>query len=208
MAIMCPCHSQFILLFYLFTLYGVENIITPSKHSGYLYRRSNQWSLRPYPYRMHWFVILGINSNYFLEPTLLCKKYQTLLRGRDWSFNIIYVSFILQQWIRMQDVLQGFMIFLCLQAHDQMVPSSYSMHLIQSSTFNQSKLNTTIIKATKLSLQDVHFITIQKIKIRVPCLKTLLLTILTSPLSHYSYQNAEQAKPGNLLTERRCSVSL
>jgi hypothetical protein len=215
MAVICLCrHSQFIPLLYLFMFYGVESVINPSNHSSYLYIRSNQLFLSTYSYRMHWFVILGINNNYFLEPTRLCKNYQTLLRGRNWIFNIIYVSFILQEWICMQDVLrpamsiQGFMIFLCLQAHDEMVPSTYCMHLMQPSRFNQSKLNTSTIKATKWSLQGLHFITTQKIKIRCPCLKTLFLTIPTSSLSYYSHQNDEQAKPGDLLTEWSGSVSL
>jgi hypothetical protein len=46
-----------------------------------------------------------------------------------------------------------------------------------------------------------------KSKFRGPCLKPLLLTIPTRPLSLFSYQKDERAKPGNLLTKDALSPS-
>jgi hypothetical protein len=62
-------------------------------------------------------------------------------------------------------------------------------------------------------LQNVNFFSkfmsslIQKSKLRGPCLKPILLTILTSSLPYRLYQKNERTKPRNLVT-KLCSFSL
>jgi hypothetical protein len=59
---------------------------------------------------------------------------------------------------------------------------------------NSYKLRPSAVKATKLSLNIIY-----KSKSRGPCLKPLLITVLTTSRSHFPYQKDERAKPGNLL---------
>jgi hypothetical protein len=62
------------------------------------------------------------------------------------------------------------------------------------------KISFIAVKANKIISPNYTSTLIQKSKSRGPCLKPMLITILTPLFPLYFYQKDERAKPGNLLT--------
>jgi hypothetical protein len=115
------------------------------------------------------------------------------------------MSVCIRKLLRLAISTQAFLVVPCIQENAEVfhrfpvVTADFSCSPLY---LNSSKYNPPAAKGPKLFPNySVHH-SFGNSKSRGPCLKPLLLTVITASFLHCPHQKDERAKPGNLLTKR------